>query len=60
MALASLPDSDALKQRVRVAAQASANEAVRIALAKALSGELEDADLEDEAALAPAPLRARG
>ena len=61
LALGSLPDGDALKERVRVAAQASANEPVRIALAKALCGELEDSDLEDEAGLAqaPLPLRAR-
>lgn len=58
LALASLPGDPELKQRVRVAAQASANAPVRIALEKALSGRLDDGDLEDDAALAAAPLRA--
>ena len=58
LALASLPGDPELKQRVRVAAQASANAPVRIALEKALSGKLDDGDLEDDAALAAAPLRA--
>ena len=55
LALAALPGDPELKLRVRVAAQASANEPVRIALEKALSGRLEEGDLEEEAA----PLRGR-
>jgi hypothetical protein len=59
LALAALPGDPELKLRVRVAAQASANETMRVALERALSGRLEEGDLEDEAGVGAATLGRR-